>query len=510
MPDKVSNNKRLAKNTLYLYLRTMIVMIISLYTSRVLLQAIGVEDFGIYNLVGGITAMISFLNGTLADGTQRFITFEIGKGYVGRVNKIYSTCMILHIALAIIVVIVLEPIGVWFINNKLQIPADRLIASLWVFHFMLLQLFLSVISVPYNALIIAHEKMSAFAMVSVFESCIRLSISFVLMACSSIDRLVFYGFLLMISQLLIRSIYIYYCKHNFKTIKFKYEIDKPLIKEIGNFAIWTIIGNFAWICVTQGLNLLLGVFFQPAINAARGIAVQVQQALTTFVKNFQTAINPQITKTYAADQLDEMHTLIFRSSRLSFFLLMFPLIPIFVDAEIILHLWLKTVPNYTTEFIRIILLVSWFNTLGNPLAVGAKASGRIKKYELCSASAKLAVLPIGYITLYLGCQPYSVFVIYLIFEIIALVLNIIITRKLIHFSLHQYTNECLARIIPVSIITIMVPLVLANFMAPSLLRFVFIVLSTCVIGGTAIYFIGLTKDELKFINAKLKVLMYGR
>lgn len=504
MSDSTSNNKRIVKNTIYLYLRTLVVMFVTLFTSRVILQSLGVEDYGIYNLVAGITASLSILNGTLADATQRFITFELGKGENGTVSNIFSTCILLHIALAIFVVILFEPIGIWFINNKLQIPVDRLDASMWVFQFMIVQMIISFISIPYNALIIAHERMSAFAMISVLDACLKLSIAYSLLLCDVIDRLIVYAGLMLSVQFIIQIIYIIYCKTTFRSIRYIFSFNKSLIKKMGGFASWTIIGNLAYICCTQGLNLLLGVFFQPFVNAARGIAVQVQTAVNTFVKNFQTAINPQITKTCAAGRMDEMRGLVFRSARFSFFLIMMPIIPLLFEADIVLSIWLTEVPEYTSVFLKIILITSWVNCLGNPLAVASKATGNIKMFEVCAASIKLMVLPIAYVGLKNGLSPASVFIVQLVIEIIALSSNIYITHKLINFSLIHYLKSVLTRVIWVSSLAFIVPAILAFLMPDSWLRFIVLCITSGLWSMMLITNLGLSDNERAYVINKVK------
>lgn len=504
MSDTAANNKRIAKNTIYLYARTLLVMCVSLYTSRVILQTLGAEDFGIYNLVAGITAALQFLNGTLADATQRYITFELGKGSTGSISKIFSTCLLLHFLLAVLVIILIEPIGLWFINNKLQIPDSRLGASMWVFQFMVIQLFVSFISVPYNALIIAHEKMSAFAMISLLDAFMKLGIAYSLFICKDLDRLIIYGALMLFAQLILQSIYIIYCKHTFKNVRHSFEIDRSLIKEMGGFASWTVIGNLAFVCVTQGLNLLLGVFFLPVINAARGIAVQVQTAVNTFVKNFQTAINPQITKTCASGQMEEMRALVFRSSRFSFFLIMLPVVPLLFEADFILRVWLTDVPEYTSVFLKIILLVSLVNCLGNPLAVASKATGNIKTFELCAASIKLLVLPIAYVGLKFGFSPISVFVVQLIIEIVALISNIFVTHRLISFSFGSYFNSVLSKIMIVAFLALIVPFIINTYMGDTWIRFLVLCSSSVIWSLILIVKFGLNSNELQFILSKLK------
>ena len=508
MLDNQSNNKRIAKNTIYLYFRTLFVMIVSLYTSRIILQALGIEDFGIYNVVAGITAIISFLNGTLADATQRFITFELGKKNARNVNKIFSTCLLLHFFLAVIVAFILEPTGIWFISNRLQIPEYRLNAAQWIFQFTIIQLFISFISVPYNALIIAHEKMSAFAMISVVEVMLRLCIAFTTMYCGSLDKLIIYGLLLMISQFIIRFIYVFYCERNFN-LKIKWNYNNLLIREIGGFAVWTIIGNMSYVCVTQGLNLLLGVFFMPVINAARGVAVQVQTAVNTFVKNFQTAINPQITKSYASNNVNEMQTLMFRSSRFSYYLLALIIIPVILETDIILRTWLADVPPFTATFLRLILISSLINSVGNPLAVACKATGNIKHYELYSASIKLLILPTAYLALRLGTAAYVVFIIQITIEFFALLSNIYITSRLVHFSKLYYFRTVVSKIMLVSAISLALPCIIYNVMDDNWIRFFVIGSASVVWTSLSVLAIGLSKEERQFILKKIK-LLYGK
>ena len=509
MPDNISNNKRIVKNTLFLYGRMIILMLISLYTSRVILKTLGVDDFGIYNLVGGVVAMFQFLNGTLADATQRYITVEIGREDQGDVNKIFSTSLLLHVLLGLLIIVIAEPVGLWLIFNKLLIPPDRLNAAIWVFHFSVVSLFILIISVPYNALIIAHERMKAFAMISIVETIGKLLIVYALLI-GKMDRLILYGFLMSLMQLFVRCLYTHYCRRNFVESKFILCWDKRLIMELSSFASWTIIGNTAYICVTQGISVLFGMFFLPAVNAARGIAVQVQNALSTFVKNFQTAVNPQITKNYASGNISEMHLLIFRSSRFSFFLVLIPLVPIFLEIDIILKVWLKIVPQYTSEFVRLIILVTWMNSLANPLAVAIKATARIREYELFSASIKLFVIPISYWLLLQGYSPIIVFVVYLFIEMIAYISNLLITCKFVRVSFHVYFNDVILRVAMVSLASFILPTSIWLFLDSSWQRFLIIIVVSLFCSMYSIYLIGLSEHEKKYVYNLIKKIKYGK
>ena len=497
MPESSSNNQRIAKNTMFLYFRMIITMAVSLYTSRVILQTLGVDDFGIYNLVGGVTAMFQFLNGTLADATQRYITVEIGKGDGGNIIKIFSICLLLHAILGIIIVIIAEPLGLWMLHNKLIIPADRLGAATWIFHFSVISLFIVIISVPYNALIIAHEKMNAFAIISIMEAVGKLLIVFALLI-GNMDRLILYGALMLLMQTAIMLLYKFYCNRNFSESKFHYYWDKGLVKEISCFASWTIIGNLAFVCVTQGISILLGMFFMPAVNAARGIAVQIQTVVSNFVRNFQTAVNPQITKYYASNKLEEMRALLFRSSRYSFYLLIIPLIPLLLETDILLNLWLTEVPDYTKEILQIVLLIVCMNTLSFPIGVAIKATGQIRDFELYAITIYFLVLPITFFLLKMGFSPLSAFIVYLITEFVALIVKIYITGNHIGFSLIQYFREVLMSIIAVSFLAIPLPLIVCSCMEASFLRLICVLIVSLLSSALAIVSVGITKSERDF------------
>ena len=479
-------------------------MMVTLYTSRVMLHTLGVQDFGIFNLVAGVITMFQFLNSALTDATQRYLSFELGKNQDQNVSKVFSACMLLHFLLALVIVIVAEPIGLWFINNMLKIPSDRIIAAEWIFHFSVLSMFIVFISVPYNALIIANEKMKAFAMISIVDAFLRLIIAYALILSKTFDKLILYGILILSLHIFIRLIYTIYSKRKFKgQASLIYSIDYTLLKQMGGFASWTIIGNVAYIGVTQGLNVLLGMFFLPLVNAARAIAVQVQTAISTFVRNFQTAINPQITKTFANGEYSATHNLIFRGARFSFFLFMIPLIPLFLETEVVLKIWLAEVPDYTTQFVRIILFVSAINCLGNSLSVGAKASGRIRDFELYAASVKILVLPISYVFLRMGFSPTSIFYVLLVMEALALICNVWISHKLIHFNLPDYYHNVITKVVLVFLCSFIPIFILHLLGGASIVKVVLLFLTSFIWSLFVIFKIGLTGTEKFYVIAKI-------
>ena len=352
MSNIAENNKRIAKNTLLLYGRMLLTMAISLYTSRVILKVLGVEDFGIYNVVGGIISMFAFINGGMVAATQRYITFEIGSGNTNQLKKVFSTSLQIHAIISVIIIILGETVGLWFLLEKLVIPESRMSAAIWVYQLSIVACIVNIMSIPYNADIIAHEKMSAFAYISIVEVVLKLLIVYMLVF-SPLDKLIVYAVLLLVVQIAIRLIYTTYCKKHFEETSYSKCCDKSLVKEMASFAGWSFWGSLAGILYTQGLNMMLNIFFGPVVNAARAIAVQVQSAVQQFVTNFQMAINPQITKSYAKGDLNQMHNLMFRSARFSFLLLLLITLPVLLETNFLLTVWLKTVPENTFIFTQI-------------------------------------------------------------------------------------------------------------------------------------------------------------
>lgn len=503
MSNNIVNNERIARNTMLLYFRMIVIMVVTLFTSRVILQTLGVEDYGIYNVVGGIVAMFSFISSSLTAASQRFITFELGKGNVGDISKVFSTCLALHILLSIIIAIIVEPFGIWFIYNKLMIPAERLTAALWVFQFSILAMIVLFISVPYNALIVAYEHMNAFALVSIVDAGLRLFIAYSLCVFKNFDKLIIYGALMLVAQFVIRLCYTFYCKRVFTDVRYIKHIEKSLLFEMGKFASWSIFGNVAYLTYTQGLNLLLGTFFTPVVNAARGVAVQVQGAVNTFVNSFQTAINPQITKNYAAGNLNEMIALVFRSSRFSFYLLMILSIPVLLRTHDILTIWLVNVPDHTVTFVRIILVTTWINSIANPLIISVKATGNIKLYESTVGGLMLTILPVSYIFLHFGYPPEIVFFVHLSIECLAMIFRIWNAHSLIHFNLREYVMDVLLRIAFVAIISFVLSFIVSFKLSNGFWPTVLVFLASFFISLITVLLIGLEHRERLFLLNKI-------
>ena len=404
------------------------------------MNTLGVEDYGIYNVVGGFVAFFSFLNGAMATATQRFITFELAKGNINRQMTTFSTAAIIHFVIGLIIVVVAETIGLWFVCNKMVIPEERFSAAIWVYQFSILTMFISIVSIPYNAAIIAHEKMSAFAYISILDVVLKLVIV-LLLTIVTFDKLIFYAAMLLGISLLDRMIYGIYCKRHFAEAHIKLIFDKNLFREMTNIAGWSLFGNIAGVFYTQGLNVLLNMFFGPAVNAARGIAYQVNSAINGFVNNFMMALNPQITKSYASGNREYMMTLIYQGARLSFYILMMLSLPVIINVDYILELWLKTVPEHTSTFIQLVLIFTMSEAISNPLITAMLATGRIKNYQIVVGGLQLLNLPISYILLKNGCIPETVLIVAICISQCCLATRLYMLRGMIELSSKIFLNK---------------------------------------------------------------------
>lgn len=502
MSNTTENNKRIAKNTLLLYFRMLFLMAVSLYTSRVVLNALGVEDFGIYNVVGGVVAMFSVLSGSLSAAISRFITYELGKGNQENLNKIFSSAVTIQLGLAGIIILLAETIGIWFLNVKMNIPEVRMEAANWVFQFSILTFAINLISVPYNASIIAHEKMSAFAYISILEAVGKLTIAY-LIAISPIDKLIFYAILMCVVALVVRLAYGNYCKRHFSECTYHFSWDKQLLKSMFSFAGWNFIGASSAVLRDQGGNVVINLFCGPAVNAARGIAFQVNNAVNQFVVNFMTALNPQITKSYAAGDKGYMMTLIFQGARLSFYMLLLLSLPILVNTHYILALWLKIVPEHAVLFVQLILIFALSESISQPLITAMLATGKIRNYQIIVGGLQMMNLPLSYILLRLGYFPEVVIVIAICISQCCLAARLILLRGMIGLSITKYLKNVYLNIIVVCIIAVILPLISAYYIKESFINFILISLIAVICTLSSIYFLGCNNQEREFIHQKL-------
>lgn len=492
-----SNNKTIAKNTIFLYVRMMVTMIISLYTSRVILQVLGVDDYGIYQSVGGIVGFLGFLNGALSTGSSRFITYGLGEGNKEKLNKIFCTTLTIHIILAITIVLLAETIGRWFLCNKLIIPPERMTAALWVFHLSILTVFFTITQVPYNATIIAHENMKIFAYVSIIDAICKL-LSVYCLLIGDIDKLILYAILQFIIQASILIFYRLYCTKRYQEVHYEFKIDRPIFKEIVGFSGWSLFANSAIALNSQGILLLLNIFFSPAVVAARSISIQVELAAYQFMTNFQTATVPQIVKRYAQGDYAGSKALLLEMTKYSFFLMLLLAIPIFFSAEYLLSLWLVEVPPYTVIFLRLIIIQSLFQVFDTSFYKALYAKGRLKENALLSPTCLFVNFIIVYILFKLGLSPVALsWSTICCYAFIGLVIKPVLLNKIVEFS----WKELLCTIWPcvkVFVISLLLPVIVGVYLKttniPLLIAFILLVLTSVTYVACIEWFLGLTPE----------------
>jgi len=496
-------NNRIAKNTLFLYLRMLLIMAVTLYTSRVVLEVLGVEDFGIYMAVGGFVAMFSVISNSLSASISRFLTFELGRGDKDKVKRIFSTAVLIQCLIGGIIFLLTETFGGWFLNTQMTIPEDRLVAANWVFHFSLLTFVVNLISVPYNACIIAHERMSAFAYIGFVDAIGRLVVTFMISSIA-FDHLILYAILMCFVALFVRFLYRWYCKRHFEECYFQWVLDRSLLGDMFGFAGWNFIGASSSVLRDQGINVLLNVFCGPTVNAARGIAMQVSTAITSFSSNFQAALNPQITKSYAAGDLEYVKNLIFKGARLSFYLLLLVSLPILIETKTILSLWLNVVPIHSVLFVRLIILYVMTESVSCTMITLMLATGRIRSYQLIVGGGQMMNFPLAYILLKWGYAPEFTMVGSILISILCLFLRLYMLHNMVGLPIMEFIQKVLLNVIGVCLLALLLPLCLSNCMGESWFRFllncVVCVFSTILV----IYYVGCSRDERLLILLKFR------
>lgn len=500
---KAQDNKRVAKNTLLLYFRMIIIIIVSLYTVRIILNILGIIDYGIYSVVGGFVAMFSFLSNTMASATQRFIAFEIGKRNPERLKQIFSLSLLIYILIAIVVLIIAETVGVWFLNNKMTIPYDRLVATNWVYQFAIMSFIVTIISLPYYSVLIARENMKTYAIISALEVFLKLGIVFLLFLVKD-DKLIFYGVFLFIVSLIISSIYKIYCTKKYIECRYNFYWNKTIFIEMTSYAAWNMIGALANLFKNQGVNVLLNVFFGPVINTARGISIQIGVALNSFVTNIYMAVRPHITKVYASGDKEYMMKIVFQSAKLSYFLILIISMPVMLETNYIINIWLGKVPDYIVLFTQLIILNILIETMNNQLVSALQAVGRIVKYQIFVSLLFILTLPVSYVFYYFGAEPEVSLYVSIVIAVISFVPQILITNLETGMSIKNYFNEVIFKMIIVSVIAYMLPIIILNNMQPGLYRFIIILTTGFISCLFSIYFLGLIKGEriviFRYIN----------
>lgn len=496
------NNKRIAKNTLLLYFRMLLMMFVTLFTSRVVLDKLGVTDYGIYNVVGGVVAMLGFLNSSMSNAVQRYLSFEIGKNNEAGVNRIFNVSLFAHAGIAVFVFVVMEIVGVWYLNTHMNIPAERMDAANWVLQCSIFTTLFTIVQVPYNAIIISKEQMGIYAYISILEVVLKLLVVYML-AIGNFDKLKLYSVLIMVVTIGIVMIYRCYCTRKYKEAKFKFVKDWNLLKQIVGFASWNMLGQLAWVFTGQGVNIILNSFFGPVVNAARGLAEQVNGAVNRFVANFQTAVNPQLIKNYASDQLGEMKTLLFRSTRFSYYLLLALSLPIILKMDFILHLWLKEVPDYTTGFCQLVLVSSLVSTLSNLLAQVARAYGKIRNYQIIVSIFLFLNFPLSYIVLKFGCSPLSTMFVNIGVNAMLLFVRLRLTNRMIQMTYGSFIRNVLFPVIIVTSVALVIPLTIYFMLDNSIISFIIVCLVSSVSVGVSTYALGMNANERQYILATI-------
>ncbi len=497
------------RNTALLYFRMALMMCINLYTSRVVLQVLGVEDYGIFYVVWGIAYILNFINSSMTTSTQRFLNFELGTGNKQRLHEIFITSIHIHFIISLLLILLSETGGIWFLTEKMVIPEERRTAAMWCFQLSIVTAVAEVMSCPYQSVIIAREKMSAFAYISILDAFLKLAIVGMLLL-TGYDRLIIYAILYTCEKLLIRLVYNIYCKRHFEESHYQWFYEKDLFRKMLSFAGWSMLGNLSYVLNTQGLNMLLNVFFGPVANAAQAAASQAKNAVYQFSRNFQIAINPQITKSYASGQLKEMHLLFFRGSRLTFCLLLMLCLPLAVETPMVLKLWLKEVPEGAAGFLRLLLIILIVNQMSNSLEATIDATGNIKKYQTFSNGIKIFIVPAAYIVLKMGGAPWTVFVVYLVISILAYIATIRIVLPQIQMELKDYSLHVLRPCACVLFLSLITPVIMKQLTGSGLLFSLLTIAITVVITGVLCFTLGIDKEMRSLIIIKIRKITGGR
>lgn len=494
---EMDSNKTIAINTIYLYFRMLFTMLVALYTSRIILEVLGVDDFGTYQAVGGIVAMLSFINGALSNGTSRFLTYELGTGNYVKLKKTFSTLLSLHIVIAVLIVILAETVGLWFVKNELIIPDGRMDAALFTYHLSVITSVVTITQVPYNASIISHEKMGVYAYLSIFETVAKLLIVYSL-TFFEWDKLKLYALLLCILQIVTALYYRQYCVKKFKETHFKFTLDKSIVKEVSSYSVWNLISSISIPLKNQGLTIILNMFFSPAVVTARALANQVNMAANQFVQNFRTAANPQIVKRLASGDIQGSKTLLLSSTKYSYYMMLALCLPICLLAEPLLKLWLKEVPKYTVIFLQLAIVSSLFQVFDNSFYTALYAVGRIKENAFISPVLGILTFPLTYALFKLGYSPVVLaWILLVLYAILGILIKPILIVKYADYKWRDIISvfrQCIKVTIASSIFPIIVYLNKESFSVNSKLIYFLIILLLCFVSTLlSVWFIGLDK-----------------
>ncbi len=496
-------NKRIAKNTMFLYFRMLLSMLISLYTSRIILNILGFTDYGLYNVIIGVTTLFIFLNGALGTSTSRFLTFELGRKNSEKLRQIFATTLYIHLGIALVIIFLCETFGLWFVNNKLVIPEERMHGCNILYQFVLVNVALNIIQIPMNAIIIAHEQIKIYAFTGILDTilkfCIAISLSYF-----AYDRLVIFGFLQMLITISIFLFYCFYCKKNSQEFSIGLKFNRNIFKEMIGYSMWNLLGSSVVILKNQGVNILINIFHGPAVNAANAIAYQVNQAITNFSGNFITALNPQIIKSYANKEVENTKTLIFRGGKFSFFLLMVIAIPIILEINTILQIWLKDVPQYSNILTQLVVILALVECFTYTIGTAIQAVGKIKYYQIAISGILLLNFPLSYIAYKQGADPSVALIISIFLSIIAVYVRLFFLKRYIGISIKEYMANVLMITFTVLLLSTVIPFLFHWLMNPGIIRLIVVSIISILSSIFFIFFIGLRKNEKKLVVLYLK------
>ena len=505
MPSE--NTKRIAKNTLMLYVRMLIIIIVGLYTSRVVLNVLGESDFGIYTLVGGIVIMFSFLNSSLSGASARFITFELGRGDLERLKLVFAGSLTVHIIIALIVFILAETVGLWLLETKLVIPEHRMYAARVIYQFSVISCLISITQVPYNAMIIAHEKMQVYAYIGILEALLKLGAVISLLFFNT-DKLILYGVLICVVSFIVTFAYRWYCKRKFEECHFTLTFNREILYPMLSFSGWDFYGNLSVTLKGQGVNVILNLFFGTLVNAASGVATQVQSVLASFANNFLLTIKPQVVKKYAAGQINSMINLVMVSSKMAFALVLFFSLPLILENEFVLKLWLKNVPQYAVEFCQFSLIINLFAAMFTPILYSIHAIGRVKFMSIVSGTIYMLSLPLTYLFLKMGGTPIVPYILMVFIHLLVCFSYLwSLKRELKVFSIRFFLKKVLGVCFSIAFVSSIIPCLLLLYFPSGWLR-LFLVSGTCIfLMLLTTYYWAFDKNTREFCVIKLKNLM---
>ena len=499
-----ADNRRIVKNTAFLYVRMLLLLFINLYTARIILNALGESDYGLYNVVGGIIVVFSVINGVLAAGTSRFLTYDLGKGDFIELKKTFSASFTMHAITALLVLLLSETVGLWFLNTQLVIPPDRIVAANWIYQFSIATAMLTLTQVPYSASIISHERMNVYAWAGIAEGVFKLAIAYSLIYLNYSDRLIAYGFLLFAWSAILQLFYRFYCVKHFPETKLAIVKGKSVYKRMLSFSLWDLGGSLGTVANSQGMNFMLNIFFGLIVNTARGLAVQVESALQQFSNNFMTAVKPQIVKSYAQNDYKRFFELIFESSKYSYFLMLVVALPVLLETEYIFGLWLVNVPQYTVIFLRWTLVASVFRSMARPVIDGCHATGNIKNLNLYTSSVVILTLPLTWISFKTGCPPETTFIIYGVLLCLNNFVELFVLKKEVEYSIRHYLINVMLRCLILTIFISIIPISIVITFEPTFMRLCIVVMASIICVGISVFYFVLSKSQRSKVIASIK------